>query len=263
VRVQRLCRSADATLWRSASRGYIRRPHRTVTSVTGSVAGVSVERAIMICFTGESAFYSGSFEKTAFESFNSVAISTLAIPLGLQAQEGGVQADGWQAHLDRDGEISGVLNFRTMGAGLHASTTGRGAATSWRPADTHSGNYSIRATFTQTAPSSHPNAYGLIFGGSDLSGADRITPTSSFARMGSETPDVTPWTAHGAIQALDADGRSTNSVTIEVGASQVRFLANDIEVSSQPRSSFNTGGIVGLRVNHELDIHIVNIHLGM
>ena len=201
-----------------------------------------------------------------------IAIAALAIPLALQAQDGGIQADGWQARLDRDGEISGVLNFRTMGEGLHASTTSTGAATFWRPADTHSGNYSISATFAQTAPSSHPNAYGLIFGGSDLSGADQqyayfvIRENGQYLvrkRMGSETPDVTPWTAHDAIQTLDADGRSTNSLKVEVGASQVRFLVNDIEVSSQPRSSFDTDGIVGLRVNHELDVHIANINLGM
>ena len=200
------------------------------------------------------------------------AVAALAIPIVLQAQEGGVQADGWQARLDRDGDISGVLNFRTMGEGLHASTAGRGAAIFWRPADTHSGNYSISATFTQTEPSSHPNAYGLFFGGADLSGADQrysyfvIRENAEYLlrkRMGSETPDVASWTAHDAIKPLDADGRSTNTMTVEVGASQVRFLVNDMEVSSQPRSSFDTDGIVGLRVNHELDVHIANINLGM
>ena len=44
-----------------------------------------------------------------------VALAALAIPLALQAQEGGIQAAGWQARLDRDGEISGVLNFQDDG----------------------------------------------------------------------------------------------------------------------------------------------------
>ena len=201
-----------------------------------------------------------------------IAIAALAIPLGLQAQEGGVQADGWQARLDRDGDINGVLNFRTMGEGLHASTGGPGAAIFWREADTHSGNYSISATFTQTEPSSHPNAYGLFFGGADLSGAGQqysyfvIRENGQYLlrkRMGSETPDVTAWTPHDAIKTLDADGRSTNTLTVEVGASQVRFLVNDMEVSSQPRSSFDTNGLAGLRVNHQLDVHIANVSLGM
>ena len=201
-----------------------------------------------------------------------VAIATLAIPLALQAQEGGVEADGWEARLDRNGDINNVLHFRTMGEGLHASTGGPGAAIFWRPADTHNGDYSISATFTQTAPSSHPNAYGLFLGGADLSGANQqysyfvVRENGQYLlrkRMGSETPDVTPWTAHDAIKTLDADGRSTNKLTVEVGASQVRFLVNDMEVSSQPRSSFGTDGIVGLRVNHQLDVHIADIDLGM
>ena len=81
--------------------------------------------------------------------------------------------------------------------------------------------------------------------------------------MGSETPDVTAWTPHDAIKTLDADGRSTNTLTVEVGASQVRFLVNDMEVSSQPRSSFDTNGLAGLRVNHQLDVHIANVSLGI
>ena len=201
-----------------------------------------------------------------------VAIAALAIPLVIQAQEGGVQADGWEARLDRNGDINTVLHFRTMGEGLHASTGGPGAAIFWRSADTQSGDYSISATFTQTAPSSHPNAYGLFFGGAGLSGANQqysyfvIRENGQYLlrkRMGSETPDVTPWTAHDAIKTLDADGRSTNKLTVEVGASQVRFLVNDAEVSSQPRASFDTDGIVGLRVNHQLDVHIADIQLGM
>ena len=201
-----------------------------------------------------------------------VAIAALVAPLALQAQEGGVQADGWEARLDRDGDINGVLNFATMGEGVHATTGGRGAAIFWRPGDTHTGTFSISATFTQTQPSSHPNAYGLFFGGADLSGANQrygyfvIREDGQYLirkRMESETPEIVPWTRHEAIKTLDSDGRSTNTLTVDVGADQVRFLVNDLEVSSQPRSSFDSDGIAGLRVNHQLDVHIANIQTGM
>ena len=201
-----------------------------------------------------------------------VGMTALTVPFAVQAQEGGVQANGWEARLDRDGDISGVLNFRTMGEGVHATTGGRGAAIFWRPGDTQSGDYTISATFTQTQPSSHPNAYGLFFGGADLSGPNQqygyfvIREDGQYLlrkRMGSETPDVVQWTRHDAIQTLDGDGRSTNSLSVEVGATQIRFLVNGTEVSSQPRSTFDTDGIVGLRVNHQLDVHIGDINLGM
>ena len=79
--------------------------------------------------------------------------------------------------------------------------------------------------------------------------------------MGSETSTVVPWTAASAINDLDADGRSTNKLTVEVVSSQVRFLVNDMEVV--PRSEVDTDGITGLRVTHLLDVHIGDLMLGM
>ena len=75
-------------------------------------------------------------------------------------------------------------------------------------------------------------------------------------RMADVTPTVVDWTAHSAINGLDAEGRSANVLTVEVGSSEVRFLVNGTEVSSQPRSNIDTGGMTGLRVTHLLDVHI-------
>ena len=59
-----------------------------------------------------------------------VTVAALAIPLTGQAQQprGGVAAEGWEARLDRDMDATNVLNFRTMGTGVHATTAGAGAA---------------------------------------------------------------------------------------------------------------------------------------
>ena len=40
----------------------------------------------------------------------------------------------------------------------------------WNPANTASGNYTLKGTFTLMKPSGHTNYYGLVFGGSDLEG---------------------------------------------------------------------------------------------
>ena len=154
----------------------------------------------------------------------------------------------------------------------HASTAGRGAAIFWQPNSMAKGDYTISASFTQTEPSGHPNAYGLFFGGSDLSGATQgysyfvIRQGGEFLvtkRMGDETSAVVDWTAHDAINDLDDQGRSSNTLAVEVGSSQVRFLVNGTEVTSQPRSAVDTDGITGLRVNHLLDVHIGDLDLGM
>ncbi len=201
-----------------------------------------------------------------------VVVAVLAIPLTLLAQQGGVTADGWEARLDRGGDAASVLSFMTMGSGVHATTASAGAAIFWQPSSMTKGSYTISASFTQAEPSNHPNAYGLFFGGSDLTGANQrysyfvIRQDGQFLikkRMGSETPTVLDWTRHDAINELDAEGKSTNTLAVEVGSSQVRFLVNGTAVSTQPRSAVDADGITGLRVTHFLNVHIDSLMLGM
>ena len=201
-----------------------------------------------------------------------VAVAALAIPFAVEAQQGGVEADGWEARLDRGTDATSVFHFRTMGSGVHATTAGAGAAIFWQPNSMAKGTYTISASFTQTEPSGHPNAYGLFFGGSDLSGPNQrysyfvIRQGGQYLikkRMGSDTPDVVSWTGHDAINDLGAQGRATNTLAVEVDGSQMRFLVNGTEVATQPRSAVDTDGITGLRVTHLLDVHIGDLQLGM
>ena len=131
---------------------------------------------------------------------------------------------------------------------------------------------SLTTFFIDPEPSNHPNAYGLFWGGADLAGPNQrysyfvIRQNGQFLikkRMGSETPTVVDWTAHDAIKELDAEGKSTNTLAVEVGSSQVRFLVNGTEVSTQLRSVVDTDGITGLRVTHFLNVHVDSLMLGM
>ena len=81
-------------------------------------------------------------------------------------------AEGWEVRLDRGTDVASMLSCMTMGSGVDV-TTGRGAAIFWQPNSMAQGTYSISASFTQAEPSNHPNAYGLIFGGSDLAGPNQ------------------------------------------------------------------------------------------
>ena len=80
-------------------------------------------------------------------------------------------------------------------------------------------------------------------------------------RMGEELPTLVDWTAHDAVNDLDANGSSTNTLTVEAAGDTVRFLVNGAEVSSQPRSDIDTDGITGLRVTHMLNMHISDLDL--
>src|SRR5476649_1771263 len=91
----------------------------------------------------------------------------VAVPLIAQAPK------GWMVRADRstaatDPDAAGTIKFVTMGTGFHA--TNPQAAVYWNPANTATGAYTLKGTFTLMKPSGHTNYYGLVFGGSDLGG---------------------------------------------------------------------------------------------
>src|SRR5206468_9545424 len=96
------------------------------------------------------------------------ALALLAIaPLVAQSPKGWkVRADRSTSASDPDG--AGAISFVTSGSGFHA--TNPQAAVYWNPANTASGNYTLKGTFTLMKPSGHNNYYGLVFGGSGLEG---------------------------------------------------------------------------------------------
>ena len=197
------------------------------------------------------------------------AVAVLAFPFVAGAQ--GVQADGWEARLDFEADINDVLGFMNMGSGVHVTTTGAGFAIFWQPESTAEGDFSISATFTQMERSGHANAYGMFLGGSDLQGPNQqytyfmLRQGGEYLikkRMGEDLPTLVDWTAHDAVNDLNDQGSSTNTLTVEATGDTVRFLVNGTEVSSQSRSDVDTDGITGLRVTHLLNMHIDDLDLG-
>lgn len=177
---------------------------------------------------------------------------------------GGSLAPGWHAHTDRNAPLANV-RFVPMGGGLHA-TLGP-AAIFWRDADTVSGSYHTVATFTQTKAPRHPEGYGLIFGGRDLAGAGQrytyflVRGDGTFLikrRTGDSTSFVTPdWTANAAVVKADsATGAATNELGVAVKGDSVRFLVNGKDVFVARASAVDVAGVVGYRVNHNLDVHL-------
>jgi hypothetical protein len=77
-------------------------------------------------------------------------------------------------------------------------------------------------------------------------------------RAGSEVHTIMDWTENAAVQKQHANGKATNTLTVDATkADSVRLLVNGSEVAALPLSKFGgTDGVVGLRVNHNLDVHI-------
>jgi hypothetical protein len=186
----------------------------------------------------------------------------LVAPLAAQAPK------GWKVRPDNstsasDPDAAGNIKFVTMGTGFHA--TNPRAAVYWNPANTATGNYTLKGTFTLMKPSGHTNYYGLVFGGSDLEGPKQtylyflVAQDGTWLvkrRSGEATEDVLPRTANAVVKKPDASGKSTNALEVRVGADKVDFVVNGTTVHSTPKSGLKTDGIYGIRINHLLEVHI-------
>ena len=176
---------------------------------------------------------------------------------------------GWMVRADRstsasDPDAAGTIKFVTMGTGFHA--TNPQAAVYWNPANTMSGNYTLKGTFTLMKPSGHTNYYGLVFGGSDLDNAKQAYTYFLVAQDGTwlvkkrngdtATDNVLPKAASDAVKKPGADGKSTNELEVRVGADKIDYVVNGTVVGSSPKSGVKTDGIYGIRVNHLLEVHI-------
>ena len=211
------------------------------------------------------------------------ALLGAAAPLAAQHQHGAgghahgaaphaALAGGWHARADRADAKLEEVTFAAMGGGFHV--TSGPAAIYWNPANAASGEYRARATFTQTRAPEHPEAYGLVVAGKNLDGQPPQGPDYMYFLVrgdgkymvrhraaNGDLHDIVPWTEHAAVARADAQGRATNTVAAEAGAFGVRFLVNGTRVAEFLKSQvpyLNTDGIVGLRVNHRLDVHVAD-----
>jgi hypothetical protein len=178
---------------------------------------------------------------------------------------GGALPAGWMGRTDRPTAKIEDAKFVTMGPGFHV--TSGPAAIYWRSANTVSGPFTATATFTQTKAPMHPEAYGIFFLGKDLQGANQnyayllVRGDGKVMvkhRAGSEVHTILDWTENAAVHKQDANGKATNTLTVDATkADSVRLLVNGAEVAALPGSrAGSTDGVVGLRVNHNLDVHI-------
>ena len=198
-----------------------------------------------------------------------VALTALALlasaPLIAQSPK------GWKVRADRstsasDPDAAGTIKFTKQGSGFHAENPQ--AAVYWNPANTATGAYTVKGTFTLQKPSGHNNYYGIVFGGSDLDNAKQSYTYFLIAQDGSwlvkkregdaSTQNVAPKTPNEAIKKPDASGKSTNALEVRVGADKVDFVVNGTVVHSAPKAGMKTDGIYGIRVNHLLDVQIDN-----
>jgi hypothetical protein len=186
---------------------------------------------------------------------------------------GGISVPGWMGKVDaneaaRGGTVEGAKLARE-GEALHVTT---GPAISyWNPANVATGDYTVRATFTEAeymSLNNHPHPYGIFIGGTDM-GTDQQrylycaaygngnfivrgfgpAPFQVNGRRGEANPAVNKAAGKGA--------SVTQEIAVSVKGDDVTCAINGTVVGTYPKASLvtadrlkSTDGVYGLRFGH-------------
>ena len=193
-------------------------------------------------------------------------VGTIAAPAVVHAA--GNLAEGWSVRADSG---TGADNKLTMeGAAFHFITGGPPSSngTYFNPAWTATGNHTFSATLTQNVKATHPDAYGLAFGGANLAGDNQtytyfeVRQAGEFyiaTRKGTVVTAIVPWTNNAAIKPEGADGKQSNNLSVQVNGANMIFSVNGTEVNRQPTTAVQVNGLFGFRVCHRLDITVTDV----
>ncbi len=177
----------------------------------------------------------------------------------------GTLPSGWMARTDNNAPLTN-LKFEDMAPGWHV-TTGP-AVLLYRGTDHVDGRVHGIAKIHLFPGAGHAEGFGLFLGGQHLTDAGEsytyflIRGDGKYLvkrRNGTNVTTIADWTDSDAIVKQKADGPVVNELSFQVGADSVGFMVNGKTVYTAPASQVDTKGTVGLRVNHNLNIHIESL----
>jgi hypothetical protein len=183
---------------------------------------------------------------------------------------GGITVQGWQGKADGAGQVSDA-KLSQEGKDLHVVTGP--AVTYWNPANKATGNYTVKATFTEPKYmnlNNHPHPYGIVIAGNDLG-----TPQASYlycAPYGDGKfivrgfgPESFQMNGRGepndaVHKAAGKDQPVTQEVAMSVKGDKVECAINGKTVASYDKSALvtagklkSTDGVYGIRFAHNTD----------
>jgi hypothetical protein len=189
---------------------------------------------------------------------------------------GGITVPGWTGKIDPQEEKAGqVLNNAKLAmVGQDLQVTTGPAVTYWNPKNVASGNYTVKATFTESnymGLNDHPHPYGIVIGGNDMgTGTQSYLYCSAYGNgtfivrgfgpepfaLGGRRP-----TAHDAVAKAAAKGSSvTQEIAVSVDADSVDCSINGKVVATYPKAEVvgagklkSTDGVYGIRFAHNTD----------
>ena len=190
--------------------------------------------------------------------------------------DGGIKVAGWQGKIDpneakRGGKLEGA-KLEKVGNDMQV-TTGPAVAY-WNPKDVASGNYTVKATFTEAkfmGLNNHPHPYGVFIGGNDM-GTDSqsylyctaygdgrfivrgFSGDSTFQLNGRGEPNAAIHKASGVGSPV------TQEIALSVKGDKVECAINGTVVGSYDKSALvganrlkSTNGVYGVRFGHNTE----------
>ena len=192
---------------------------------------------------------------------------------------GGVFAPGWTGKIDASEEKAGqTLNGAKLSMeGKTIKVTTGPAVSYWNPANKASGDYTVKATFTEPKYmnlNSHPHPYGVFIGGNDMG-----TPTASYlycAAYGNGNfivrgfgPDAFQMNGrrgetNEAVHKAAGQGQPvTQEIALSVKGGKVECSINGKVVASYDQGAVatagklkSTDGVYGLRFAHNTEVDV-------
>jgi hypothetical protein len=189
---------------------------------------------------------------------------------------GGITAPGWAGKVDPNEEKNGqsVNNAKLAMEGKDLHVTTGPATTYWNPANKAAGDYTVKATFTESKYmnlNDHPHPYGIMIAGNDLG-----TPQQSYLYcaaygngnfivrgFGPEAFQVNGrrGESNAAVAKAAGPGQSVKQdIAVSVKGDKVECSINGTVVGSYDKASLvaagklkSTDGIYGIRFAHNTD----------
>jgi hypothetical protein len=190
-------------------------------------------------------------------------------------KDGGISAPGWTGKVDAPRAAKGMTlemsRFAMKGSDIDIMTGP--PTTYWNPANTATGDFTLKATFRDLkSDAGHPHPAGLFIGGQNM-GADDMSITycvaytnGSFLVRQLTGPKATtlgggPKQVHPAVKQPGADGAVTNEIAWVVKGNRAECQINGQTVAGFDTTQVNTNGVYGIRVAHNISTVVAGFGL--
>jgi hypothetical protein len=195
---------------------------------------------------------------------------------------GGITAKGWMGKIDASEEKAGqtLNNAKLVQEGNALKATTGPAVAYWNPANKATGNYTVKATFTEEkfmGLNDHAHPYGIMIAGNDLG-----TPQQSYlycAAYGNGNFIVRGFGPEGfqmngrrgeanpAVKKAEGPGKPvTQEIAVSVKGDKVECAINGTVVGSYDKATLvtagklkSTDGIYGIRFGHNTEATVTGL----